>query len=147
MNKTCISHQTLLIACTYKYKHTHPWKHLAVSLLIFLHFVPWELSLHIHLKHSICISNGTRRRDFLSDYLKALHVCASLCVPLLTLVNTQLAMLFDTPGGLEDIPHFFYTCIFCGALSSSSSLHLICTISLHPSPTPVTPRESMHPQL
>ncbi len=87
---------------------------------------------------------------FLSDYLRALHVCVSLCVHVVDagkLVNTQLAVLFDTPGGLEDISHFFYTSILQRTFSSSSSLHLICTISLRPSLTEVTRGESTHPQL
>lgn len=77
-------------------------------------------------------------------------MCVRVCVCVVyagKLVNTQLAVLFDTPGGLEDISHLFYTCILQRTFSSSSSLHLICTISLHPSVTAVTGGESTHPQL
>lgn len=85
----------------------------------------------------LSLLNGRRQRDFFSDYLRAMRVwvCAGVCV-------------LYTPGSLEDISHFFYTVvIFCSALSSSSSLHLICKISLHPSLTVVTRGESLHPQL
>lgn len=96
----------------------------------------------------LSILNGRWQTDFLSDYLRALHVCVCMCVvDGGKLVNTQLVMLFDTPGGPEDISHFFYTCVVQCTFSSSSSLHLIYTIFLHPSLTAVTWGESTHPQL